>query len=211
MSEAKCRVRNSESTTALRAAIADGVWTVMVNSAQRIICRDGVNAVRTFLEHHGCVFQEVDLQNDFGKDGYVDIGKDGAVTFLCAALQIKSGRSYRTAKGEYFIPVENHADNWRHSTIPVFGLIYDPDDTLIRWVDITGYLRAHPREANGNIPVSRTAVLTESSLRGEFAAAIAEYVGRFGTIALNLLSDGHCRPMHFMMPGPSVDSTRSTF
>jgi hypothetical protein len=162
----------------------------MENSAQRVTGRDGLNAVRTFLEHHGCVFQEVSQQNDFGKDAYVDIGAEGGVTFLCAALQIKSGKSYRNVNGEYFIPIENHAEIWCASTIPVFGLVYDPEDTLIRWVDITGYLRAHPCEGGGNIPVAHTAVLTESSLRGEFAAAIAKYVGGFGTIALNLLLDG---------------------
>jgi hypothetical protein len=162
----------------------------MENRSRRVTCRDGVNAVQTFFEHHGCVFQEVAQQNDFGKDAYVDIGNDDAVTFLCAALQIKSGKSYRTSKGDYFVPVENHAENWRRSTVPIFGLVYDPDDRLIRWVDITGYLRAHPRDTSSSIPVSRSMVLTEDSLRREFAAAIAEYTSSFGTVALNLLAEG---------------------
>ncbi len=160
----------------------------MENSTRRITSLDGVNAARTFFEHHGCVFQEVAQQNDFGKDAYVDLNRARTITFFCAALQIKSGISYRMPNGDYFIPIANHAENWRHSTVPVFGLVYDPDDQLIRWVDLTGYLRNNPRQDSGNIPVCRNTVLTEASLQEDFAAAISEYVGRFGTIALNLLT-----------------------
>jgi len=158
-------------------------------STASITARDGVNAVRTFLEHHGCVFQEVAQQNDFGKDGYLDFGEKGIVTFLCAALQIKSGPSYRTAKGDYSIPVETHADTWRKSTVPVFGLVYDPDDALIRWVDLTGYLRAHPDQIDRSVPVSGRHVLDEMSLRGAFKSALNVYASRgSGGLSLNLLS-----------------------
>lgn len=158
---------------------------------KRKIGREGVNIARLLFEEWSCVFQEVDLQNDFGKDAYVDIGEAGKVTPLCAALQVKSGVSYRTAAGEYFIPVNKHADVWRRSTIPVFGLVFDPDDRLMRWIDITGYLRANPDQNSGNIPVSRDAILTETSLRAEFRAALAAYAaGGFGTLMLNLLEAG---------------------
>jgi hypothetical protein len=157
----------------------------------RITSRDGVNAVRTFFEHHGCVFQEVGLENDFGKDAYLDLGENGKVTPLCAALQVKSGVSYRTPNGDYSIPVESHAEKWRRSTVPVFGLVYDPDDGLMRWIDITGYLRANPEQDGGSIPVLRDAVLNEGSLRAEFKAALAGYAaGGFGTLMLNLITAG---------------------
>jgi hypothetical protein len=160
-------------------------------TAARLTSREGVNAAQTFFERHECVFQEVAQQNDFGKDAYVDIGEGGSVTFLCAALQIKSGRSYRTEAGDYSIPVANHVDAWRRSTIPVFGLVYDLDDGLHRWVDITGYLQDHPNQQGGNVPVSRDAILDQTSLRGEFTATLKRYAsGGFGIIALNLLSAG---------------------
>jgi hypothetical protein len=160
-------------------------------SSQDITAKDGVNAVRVFFEHNGCVFQEVAQQNDFGKDGYLDFGEKGIVTFLCAALQIKSGISYRAAKGDYFIPVDNHADTWRRSTVPVFGLVYDPDDGLIRWVDLTGYLRAHPEQTSGSVPLSRRHVLDVISLQGAFKAALKVYAsGGSGNLTLNLLSPG---------------------
>jgi hypothetical protein len=160
------------------------------NPQERITSREGVNAAQAFFERHGCVFQEVAQQNDFGKDAYVDIGEGGAVTFLCAALQVKSGTSYRIAEGDYFIPVDGHAHNWRNSTVPIFGLVYDPNDALTRWVDVTGHLRANPGQQTGNIPVSRKAILTEESLRGVFTSALAQYAGRFGAIATNLLAAG---------------------
>ena len=71
------------------------------------------------------------------------------VTSLCAALQIKSGSSYRAARAACLVPLDGHADTWRQSTVPVFGLVYDPDDGLIRWIDLTGYLRAHPEQSGG--------------------------------------------------------------
>ena len=162
----------------------------MRTRGEQVTADDGVNAARTFFMHNRCKFQEIDSRNDFGKDVYVDVATNGVVSYLCIALQVKSGVSYRTAKGDYFIPVGNHAESWRLHTIPVFGVVYDPDDTQMRWVDITGYLRAHPRQDGGTIPVSRDSILTVTSLAGEFKDAIIPYVGRFGTIALNLLMAG---------------------
>lgn len=160
------------------------------NPQQRITSREGLNAAQAFFERHGCIFQEVAQQNDFGKDAYVDIGESEAITFLCVALQVKSGTSYRTAKGDYFIPVGDHAHNWRCSTVPIFGLVYDPEDSLMRWVDVTGYLCTNLGQQTGNIPVSRDAILPEESLRGEFTNALAAYASRFGAITMNLLATG---------------------
>ncbi len=157
----------------------------------RKITREGVNFAQAFFESQDCIFVEVPQQHDFGKDAYIDIGEKGKFTPLCAALQIKSGESYRTTDGDYFIPIEKHANNWRRSTVPVFGLVYDPTDRLVRWVDLTAYLRAHPDQQGGRIPISRHAVLTDASLRSEFVPAVMAYVADGGgAIALNLLSVG---------------------
>jgi hypothetical protein len=143
------------------------------NPLERITSREGVNAAQAFFERNGCIFQEIPQQNDFGKDAYVDLGEGGTVSFLCVALQVKSGRSYRTAEGDYSLPVESHAKNWRHSTVPVFGFVYDPDDGLIRWCDVTEHLRANPDQDSGMIRVNRDVILNEVSLRSEFTSAVA--------------------------------------
>lgn len=153
--------------------------------------REGMNAAHAFFERQDCVFQEIAQQNDFGKDGYLDYGEAREITALCCALQIKSGTSYRTAKGDYFIPVDDHAENWRRSTVPVFGLVYDPEDALIRWVDLTGYLRAHPNQSGGSVPLPGYHVLDVASLRGAFKGALKTYeFGGPGILTLNLLSPG---------------------
>jgi hypothetical protein len=65
------------------------------HSSSRISSRDGVNTARLFFEHHACRFQEIDQQQDIGKDVYVDLADKAGITPLCVALQIKSGVSYR--------------------------------------------------------------------------------------------------------------------
>src|SRR5947209_19974063 len=81
-------------------------------------------------------------------------------------------------KGEYVVPVDEHADLWRRSTVPVFGIVYDPWDNQLRWVDLTGYLRAHPQQDGGTVPVSSRHTLDELTLRGVFAGAVRAYASR---------------------------------
>lgn len=164
----------------------------MKNTSERVTGREGINAVQAFFERNLCVFQEVEQQNDFGKDGYVDLGnEDGVVSCLCAALQVKSGASYKSARGGYCIPLDDHAETWRFSTVPVFGIVFDPDEDVLRWVDITGYLRNHPERNHGSVPVSRENILDELSLRGEFRAALAAYTASgLGSLTFNLLASG---------------------
>jgi hypothetical protein len=153
----------------------------------RLMEREGLNAVRTVFDRVGWIFHEVNQQNDFGKDAYVDVVRSGIVTPLCIALQIKSGDSYRRPAGDYFIPVGGHGDNWRRSTLPVFGIVYDPSDQLLRWTDLTGHLRKdHESTA---VTVLSSAILSEMTLVREFMSAALEYAApdRIG-IAINLLS-----------------------
>ena len=166
-----------------------GENSIVQPGSSRTTSRDGVNAARSFFEHHSCRFQEIDQQQDIGKDAYVDLADRAGITPLCVALQIKSGVSYRTGTRDYLVPVEHHANLWRRSTVPVFGIVYDPDDSRLRWVDLTGYLRAHPDQEGGNVPVSGRQTLDELTLRGAFANAVRAYGSRGTTdLVLNLLS-----------------------
>ena len=135
--------------------------------------RAGVNDVRAFFEDCDCVFQEVDLGNDYGKDAYVDLVDGQEVTGHCVALQIKSGLSFRTAKG-YAIPVEGHDDVWRRSSLPIAGIVYDPESKTLYWCDITTYLSEHAKEPPTTIPISRDNVLTKESLEKEFKPLFRE-------------------------------------
>src|SRR4030042_3919630 len=115
--------------------------------------REAVNAAREFFEANGCIFQEVDTGNDYGKDAYIDLVDEGHVTGVCAAVQIKGGASYKRKEG-YAIPIGEHLDVWRSSTLPIIGIVYDPEDRQLRWCNISNYLDNHGVEDPSYIPVS---------------------------------------------------------
>ncbi|HEX9943181.1 MAG TPA: DUF4365 domain-containing protein, partial [Thermoanaerobaculia bacterium] len=82
---------------------------------------------------------------------YIEFITDENATGCCIAAQIKSGDSFRTASGDYLIPGDReHFEYWSGHTLPVIGIVYDPSKDQAVWVDITGWLRAHPeRVARG--------------------------------------------------------------
>ena len=133
----------------------------------RVTEREGVNAVQAFFERCRCVFQPVDNSNDYGKDAYVDLADEGHVTGICVALQIKSGASYRRSSG-YAVPIDDHANVWRQSTIPIAGIIYDPDSTNLYWCDITSFLKTHAGNKLKEVPVDKRSILTPATLETDF-------------------------------------------
>lgn len=107
--------------------------------------RDGINFVRALVERHNSTFQEIDLHNDLGNDAYVEFVVEENATGCCVALQIKSGPSYRVAPNKYaFQSDRNHFEYWSSHTLPVLGVIFDPDTQAAVWVDITEHLRRCP-------------------------------------------------------------------
>jgi len=153
--------------------------------------REAVNAARSFFESHNCVFQEVELANDYGKDAYVDIVDEGEITGLCIAVQIKGGASYRRSGG-YGIPLdEDHAEVWRQSSVPVAGLVYDPEDRAIRWCNISTSLENVGVELPTYIPVSSSDILSKETLIGGFRASFASYHSQraIGPALLKLVAD----------------------
>lgn len=157
----------------------------------RRIEREAVNAARAFFESCNCVFQEVDLGNDYGKDAYVDLVHGENVTGLCVALQIKGGRSYRRTGG-YVLPLdEAHTRIWRASSVPVAGIVFDPDDRCLRWCNITTFLAQYPSIRSGQIPVAAGQVLTPQSLESEFKPSFWEFHCQraVGPALLQLTSD----------------------
>ncbi len=90
----------------------------------RVVERVAVNAARTLFEANGCVFQEVDQGNDYGKDAYVDLVDGEKISGHCIAVQIKGGNKYRRANG-YVIPIDDHEEVWRQSPLPVAGIVFD--------------------------------------------------------------------------------------
>lgn len=137
--------------------------------------REAINATRAFFESCKCVFQEVDFGNDYGKDVYVDFTDNEELTGVCVALQIKGGQSYRRTGG-YGIPLDDdQASVWRQSTIPIAGIVYDPDDRQLRWCNISAYLHDTHELTTAYVPVDRANVLTRETLEKSFKSTYASF------------------------------------
>lgn len=152
----------------------------------RAIERSGVRKVVDFFESHDCVVQPVNLENDFGKDLYVDLTRDRMVTGTTFAAQVKSGKSYRTSNG-YEIPVGKHYEYWRSSTVPVIGIVYDPEEDELYWTDISTYLQLCS-DPPGSIPVQKTDRLKTDSLP-MLEAAVRRYSTGHDHVLARLWSD----------------------
>lgn len=107
--------------------------------------REGVNFVRSLVERANCIFHEIDLGNDLGIDAYLEFIVDENATGCCVAVQVKSGTSYRTATGRYALRTDpRHLAYWNSHTLPIFGIVFDPERRKAFWVDITAYIKLNP-------------------------------------------------------------------
>lgn len=104
--------------------------------------RGGINAVRALLEHHGMVVDEVDGRSDYGRDLNVDVTTGTQVTGGIIGVQVKGGRSF-FRHGSWVIPAKPvDWEYWRSSTVPIIGMIHDPDTGEIRWRNLTHLARS---------------------------------------------------------------------
>lgn len=131
-----------------------------------------VNRFQRFCIDHRWLAIEVPQQLDFGRDVLVDVAErrgDGEATLTgeLFAAQVKGGNRYRRADG-YVVPVGDHMHYWTNSSVPVIGIVWDPEDERCRWVNLTAYLREHG-------PVAQVPVATEATLddEGQVAALLA--------------------------------------
>lgn len=142
-----------------------------VNSRRRIE-RAGVNALRSLLEDHYHLVQEIDGGADHGEDLYVTVVQEGRRTGHLMAVQVKSGQKYVRAQG-YAIPVDDHREDWKQSRIPVIGVVYDLDSEQLFWINLTQELLA------GNtatwIRVPRTNELSAQTINGFITAAVEAF------------------------------------
>jgi len=112
----------------------------------------------------------------YGKDAYIDLTEGDSVTGICIAVQIKGGESYRRSEG-YMIPLDNgHARIWRGSTVPVAGIVFDPNDAQLRWCNISDYLASQRGPLPSFIPVGADSILTPSSLESDFKPSFQKFL-----------------------------------
>lgn len=140
-----------------------------VNSRRRIE-RAGVNALRSLLEDHHHLVQEIDGGADHGEDLYVTVVREGRRTGHLMAVQVKSGQKYVRANG-YAIPVDDHREDWKQSRIPVIGVVYNLNTRQLFWINLTQELLAGNTATWINIP--RTNELSAQTINGFITAAEA--------------------------------------
>lgn len=146
-----------------------------VRSGRRVE-RAGVNALRSLLEEHDHLVQEIDGGADHGEDLFLMFVRDGRRTGHVVAIQVKSGRKYKRAHG-YAIPVEAHREDWTQSQIPVVGVVYDKDEQKLFWVNLTDELRRGNQSSW--IRVHPEYELNDETIKG-FAAKLQRYIDARG-------------------------------
>ncbi|MFB7292055.1 DUF4365 domain-containing protein [Actinacidiphila glaucinigra] len=144
-----------------------------VRSSRRIE-RAGVNALRTLLEEHDHIVQEIDGGNDHGEDMIVNFTRGGKRTPYWIAIQVKSGKKYKRVNG-YAIPVEDHFEDWRQSRIPIIGVVYDMKKKELFWVNLTEQLHS-AAESPRWVQVSNSSRLNDDTVNA-FYAEVATYAG----------------------------------
>ena len=118
---------------------------------QWVTSRKAILAFEQFCVDQKWVFVEVSEQKDFGKDGYLDFSESGELNGLCIAVQVKGGKSLRRVGDFTFHAKESQRRLWRESTVPVFAVIWDPDDILY-WVNLTDILSREGQDAPIKVP-----------------------------------------------------------
>ncbi|GAA4619422.1 hypothetical protein GCM10023195_87800 [Actinoallomurus liliacearum] len=141
--------------------------------------RAAVNALRTLLEQHDHIVDEVPGQNDFGEDLWVRFTVDRNLTGDLIYIQVKGGHSYRRAKG-YSVSVGRHGDTWADGNVPVICVIHDPDKDALYWANATQQLNAARRQRRSlrSIKVSAKDCLDDASM-ADFVARVRHYISRY--------------------------------
>ncbi|GLY06297.1 DUF4365 domain-containing protein [Actinoplanes sp. NBRC 101535] len=123
----------------------------------RRVAAAAVNALRSLLEDHEHIVEEIDQRNDFGEDLYVRFTDRRQVTGDVVKVQVKGGTSWRSPGGGYRVPVGKHAATWADGNIPVLCVVHDPERQGLYWTNATRQLLA----ARRNRLVLKTIVVDE--------------------------------------------------
>jgi len=112
--------------------------TKLLSSA---MAKTGVNYVRNIVESSNSIFHEVHQENDFGVDAHVELVEGTDVKGKLFAIQIKSGSSYCNKNSFYFSATKDHFEYWAAHSLPVLGVVYDPNVNKGYWVHVTEHIR----------------------------------------------------------------------
>lgn len=109
--------------------------------------RIGVYKTALILSEMGLIFRETS-NSDTGVDGLIEeVDNECHATGRIMAVQIKSGSSYLHDGGEVwrFYIDDEHKNYWKSYPIPVFLLVYNPNDGNVYYTDVKYILNTQER------------------------------------------------------------------
>jgi hypothetical protein len=86
----------------------------------------------------------VPTERDLGTDAFVQVTDElEKATGEVFGVQVKSGTTYLRAKGGA-VPVDEHGSAWRNASVPIIGIVHNPDTGEMWWVNLTEALMNDP-------------------------------------------------------------------
>jgi hypothetical protein len=119
------------------------------------MAKKGVNYVRDIIESSNSIFHEVHQENDYGNDAFIELVDGEDVKGITLAVQVKSGSSFCTNSTCSIPASKQHFEYWKSHSLPVIGIVYDPNEDIAYWTNITNHLENNP-EALVNGPYTIT-------------------------------------------------------
>lgn len=110
-----------------------------------LIGDEGMDYIALTCSRSGAYFLPRPRQ-DIGIDAHIEFRDEqchptGAIAFI----QSKAGLSYISPSGKYRILADkSHFQIWSQYSLPVIGIIYNPEARDARWVNISAYLKVNP-------------------------------------------------------------------
>jgi hypothetical protein len=129
----------------------------MKRTREQVTGAAGILFVHQIVNECRSVFHQIHQEDDLGLDAYVEFFDDSSPSGEIIALQVKTGKSYKTSSG-YRIPADReHFMRWANFAIPIAGIVVDQEAGKAFWVNISDFLSQNPNLIESGpyvIPVS---------------------------------------------------------
>lgn len=123
--------------------------------------REGLLAVEHACHDLDLIWRD-QFQEDVGIDGTIEIALGAFPTGKLVAAQVKSGMSYirsETDESFRFYPRQDDLTYWGGLSIPLFLLVYHPENKTVYWADVQKTIAAADDEDINSIEFSKSAKL----------------------------------------------------
>jgi hypothetical protein len=108
------------------------------------MAKRGVNYVRNIIESSNSIFHEVHQENDYGNDAFIELVEGEDVKGITLAIQVKSGSSFCSNSSCSIPASKQHFEYWKSHSLPVIGIVFDPNEGIAYWTNITNHLESNP-------------------------------------------------------------------